>query len=477
MNEKILFGTDGIRGVAGAEWLAPQKVEHIGRCVGVMLRKNPAALHSSERPFPAVAGRRRSVDGKGKVIIGRDTRESGPRIQAALEKGLLEQGVDVIDVGIAPTPAVALLCALWNCELAVVVSASHNPADHNGIKLFASNGLKVPDSGEIELEKIILSGETFKPAARRGSQSRAHDYFDDYFAFVRDVCLDGRNLKGLKFVLDCANGAQAVLAPRVFEKLGAKVIALNCATDGKAINENCGALYPEMLVEPVRRNSADLGVSFDGDGDRAMFVDETGAVRDGDFILALYAGFLKERGALPGDIVVTTVMANLGLEVSLKEANIRMDRTQVGDKYVVEAMLRHNYMLGGEQSGHILFLDCSNTGDGVITALNVLKVMIDRKKSLSALCEGVRKYPQILINVPVREKIPLENIPAVREKARRIERDFAGRLRLVLRYSGTEKKARVMLEGPDQAEIEELAGDIAQAIRAEIGENHGPKKK
>jgi phosphoglucosamine mutase len=477
MNEKTLFGTDGIRGIADAEWLAPDRVEHIGRSIGVMLRKNPAALRSSARPFPAVAGRRRSVEGRGKVVIGRDTRESGPRIQAALERGLLEQGVDVIDVGIAPTPVVAMLCALWNCELAIVISASHNPVEHNGIKLFAANGLKVLDAGETELEKIILGGEAFKPAGRRGKRSQAHNYFDDYLAFVRDVCLSGRNLKDLKLVLDCANGAQAVLAPRVFEKLGAEVIALNCATDGKAINDECGALYPEMLIEPVRKNSADLGVSFDGDGDRVMFVDETGVVRDGDFILAVYGRFLKENNALPGDVVVTTVMANLGLEVSLKEANIRMDRTQVGDKYVVEEMLHHDYMLGGEQSGHILFLNCSNTGDGVITALNVLKVMIDRKKSLSSLCAGIKKYPQILINVPVREKIPLENIPAVQEKIRFITRDLAGRARLVLRYSGTEKKARVMLEGSDQAGIEALASDIAQAIRAEIGENHERKEK
>jgi phosphoglucosamine mutase len=477
MSEKTLFGTDGIRGIADTDWLAPDKVEHIGRCIGAMLGRNAAALHSSGRPFPGVRGRNRGVDGKGKVIIGRDTRASGPAIQSALEKGLLGQGVGVMDVGIAPTPAIALLCALWECELAIVISASHNPADHNGIKLFASNGLKVPDSGEIELEKIILGHGSFKPAARAGKRSDAHDYFGDYFSFVRDVCLDGRSLKGIKLVLDCANGAEAVLAPRVFGELGGDVTALNCRTDGKSINENCGALYPEMLSAPVRQNSADIGISFDGDGDRAMFIDETGGVRDGDFTLALYAKYLKQRDALPGNAIVTTVMANLGLEVSLKESGVKMVRTQVGDKYVVEEMLRHGRILGGEQSGHILFLDCSNTGDGVITGLNMLKVMIDTGKNLSALCEGIRKYPQVLINVPVREKKPLEDIPGVKEKTRYITRNLADKARLVLRYSGTEKKARVMLEGPDQAEIEALAAEIAEAIKKEIGENHDTKKK
>lgn len=470
MSDKALFGTDGIRGIAGVEWLAPDKVEHIGRCMGEMLKKNPAALHSSQRPFPAVKGRKHGVDGRGKVIIGRDTRASGPQIQAALEEGLMKQGVDVIDAGIAPTPAIALLCALWECELAAVISASHNPAEHNGIKLFASNGLKVPDSGELELEKIILHDGPSKTAPRPGKRGKAHDYFPDYFAFVRDVCIDGRPLKGLKLVLDCANGAEAVLAPRLFEELGARVAALNCQTDGKNINLDCGALYPEKLSAPVKKNSANLGVSFDGDGDRAMFVDENGIVRDGDYTLAVCARYLKEKNALPGNLVVTTVMANLGLEVSLKNSGVAMDRTRVGDKYVVEEMMRHGYVLGGEQSGHILFLNCSNTGDGVITALNMLKVMLDAGKSLAALCGGIRKYPQVLINVPVREKIPLENIPAVKEKTRYIQRSLADRVRLVLRYSGTEKKARVMLEGPDQAEIETLARDIAKAIEDEIGE-------
>ncbi len=469
MSEKSLFGTDGIRGIAGEGWLSPERVNHIGRCIGEMLQRNPAALHSSERAFPGIRGRGGSLEGGGKIIIGRDTRQSGPGIQAALEDGLAARGVGVIDIGIAPTPVVAMLSALWGCELGVVISASHNPPAHNGIKLFASNGLKVPDSGEIELEKIILGGECRDAAATPGERTEAHDYFRDYFSFVRDVCLEGRGLDGVKLVLDCANGAQAVLAPRLLRELGADVIALNCRTDGVDINRDCGALYPEALAGHVRKHSAHLGISFDGDGDRAMFVDETGRVRDGDFVLAVCAGYLKAKGSLPGNAVVTTVMANLGLEVALREAGIDMVRTQVGDRYVVEEMLRRGCLLGGEQSGHILFLDRSNTGDGVVTALSLLRVMLETGRSLSALCGGIRKYPQVLINVPVREKVPLEKIPSVMEKANYINENLADRTRLVLRYSGTENKARVMLEGSDKAEIEALASEIADAIRTEIG--------
>ena len=469
MNEKSLFGTDGIRGIAGEGWLSPEKVHHIGRSIGWMLKGNAAALHSSERVFPGIRGRSRSLDGSGKIIIGRDTRESGPRIQAALEKGLAVQGVGVVDVGVAPTPVVAMFGALWGCELGIVISASHNPPEYNGVKLFAPNGLKVTDSGEMELEKIILGDESPPPAAKRGERVRMHDYFDEYCAFARDACLGGRGLKGMRVVLDCANGAQAALAPRVFETLGADVVALNCETDGADVNRNCGALYPGILADHVKEHSANLGIAFDGDGDRAMFVDETGQVRDGDFVLAVCARYLKERDSLPGNVVVTTVMANLGLELALRESGIGMARTQVGDKYVVEEMLRHGYILGGEQSGHILFLNRSNTGDGVITALSLLGVMLDTGESLSALCRGMRKLPQVLINVPVREKIPLSEIPAVREKADHVTTNLAGRARLVLRYSGTENKARVMLEGDDQSEIEALAGEIADAIRAEIG--------
>lgn len=469
MSEKHLFGTDGIRGIADRDWLSPERVERIGRSVGAMLRADAASLHSSEKPFPGVNGRRRSVDGGGKVLIGRDTRESGPRIQAALARGLAAKGVGVIDIGVAPTPAVALLGALWGCELGIVISASHNPPEHNGIKLFASNGLKVPDSGEIKLEKIILGNQAPAPPHRECAAD-ASEYFDDYLAFVRDACLPGRRLDGLKIVLDCANGAQAVLAPRLFRELGAAVVAVNCETDGKNINRDCGALYPETLPAHVKKHSAALGVSFDGDGDRAIFVDETGEIRDGDYTLAVCARHLKQRDALPGNAVVTTVMANLGLEIALKEAGISMVRTQVGDKYVVEEMLRGGCVLGGEQSGHILFLDRSNTGDGAITALGILGVMLETGRGLAALCDGIRKYPQVLINVPVRRKIPLEEIPAVREKAEHVRKNLADRARLVLRYSGTENKARVMLEGADMDEIKALADEIAGAIKSEIGE-------
>ncbi len=466
--QKKLFGTDGIRNHAGEGWLSTEKVELIARVVGKALHDTPHLLKAREKPFPNLPASARNFSDRPTVILGRDTRTSGPEIQRALAEGFLSQGVDVVDVGVAPTPAVALLAALWKCSMAAVISASHNPPEHNGIKFLTQNGFKIPDDAEIELEKKILAEET-PPPGEKGRLSRVGDYAREYAAVVSRNCMGDVALDGMTVLLDCANGATQTLAPQVFENLGAHVVALNCLSDGALINKDCGSLHAEDIRDRVLAEGADVGISFDGDGDRAIFIDEKGEVRDGDYTLAICASHMKEQKRLPGNVVVGTVMANLGLERALGELGVELIRTAVGDRYVSEKMVEGGYSLGGEQSGHIIFGEHSNTGDGIITALNVLKIMRVTKRTLSDLSSLMRKYPQVLVNVPVREKKPLGEIAPLREIVRRIETDLADRTRLVLRYSGTEPLARIMLEGVDQAEIETLANQMADIIRDELG--------
>lgn len=466
--KKHLFGTDGIRNHAGEGWLANDKVELVARVVGNALHDTPHLLTAQEKPFPNLPPSPRDFSDCPTVLVGRDTRASGPEIQQALAKGFLSQGVDVVDIGVAPTPAVALLAALWECSMAAVISASHNPPGHNGIKFLTQNGFKIPDGAEIELEKKILDGKAPPPCREKGKLHRIEDYAHEYAVIVSHNCISG-GLDGMKILLDCANGATQALAPPVFEELGAHVIALNTDSDGASINRGCGSLHAENFCEHVIREGADIGISFDGDGDRAIFIDDKGSVRDGDYTLAICAGYMKEKGRLPGDIVVGTVMANLGLEKALAEIGVELIRMPVGDRYVSEKMVEGGYTLGGEQSGHILFAEHSNTGDGIITALNILEIMRATGRTLSELSSSMRKYPQVLVNVSVREKKPLAEIAPLREIVGRIESDLADRTRLVLRYSGTEPLARVMLEGVDQAEIEQLADRMAQIIRTELG--------
>ncbi len=467
--EKKIFGTDGIRDIAGKGWLEPGKVELTARIIGESLRKTPDMLKGHSRPFPNMPPSHRDFSARPTVIIGRDTRPSGPEIQAALARGFQSQGINVIDIGVAPTPSVALLAALWKCSMAAVISASHNPPDHNGIKFLTQNGFKIPDEVEIELEKKLLSGEIPSEDGEKGGSVRADDWTREYAAAVIRSCMGKVRLDGMKIVLDCANGATGTVAPLVFEELGAQVIALNHRQDGASINDNCGSLHADNLGPIIVKESADIGISFDGDGDRAIFIDEKGRVRDGDYILAICAENMKGRGRLPGSLVVGTVMANLGLEKALAEIGVELIRTPVGDRYVAEKMVEGGYALGGEQSGHILFGEHSNTGDGIITALNVLRTMRETGRLLFDLSQSMTKYPQILVNIPVRERVPFSQINSLSKIVAEVEGDLADRTRLVLRYSGTEPLARVMLEGVDQAQINELANMMADAIRAEIG--------
>ncbi len=461
---KKIFGTDGVRDIAGEGWLAPDKVEAMARVIGRALVERPGLLRGHDKPFPNLPQSDRDFSARPTVLIGRDTRPSGPAIQRSLARGLASQGVDVIDVGVEPTPAVALLAALWKCSMAAVISASHNPPHHNGIKFLTQNGFKIPDAVEVELERELLGGETPADVAERGCITQA-DASHEYAAVVVRNCMEGVRLDGMKVVLDCANGAAGTLAPLVFASLGAHVIALNHKSDGESINDDCGSLHAEKIAPVVLKESADIGISFDGDGDRAIFVDETGVLRDGDHVLALCAARMKSQGRLTGDVVVGTVMANLGLEKALAEIGVELVRTPVGDRYVAEAMIAGGYALGGEQSGHILFGEYSNTGDGIITALNVVRTMRRTGRPLSDLSAPMVKYPQVLLNVPVREKVPFDEIESLREVVREVENELADRTRLVLRYSGTEPLARVMLEGVDQAEIDGLARRMADIIQ------------
>lgn len=382
-------------------------------------------------------------------------------------------GAEIESAGIITTPGVAFLTGALNADAGVVISASHNPYEDNGIKIFDPSGRKLDNLTEEKIEADIVAGR-FKnntPAieATLDDTTRQSELRSRYLDHLqRDVAGD-LSLDGLKLVIDCANGAASELAPDLFGRLGAKVMAINNNPDGRNINLNCGSLHIEGLKQRVVTEGASLGVAFDGDADRALFVDAQGEVVDGDAAIWVLANYLKSRGELDHQLVVSTVMTNLGLEVALESAGIKLTRTDVGDKFVLDELLRTKAVLGGEQSGHIIFPKISLAGDGMLTAIKVLRVMRDRDKSLNELVEGFSRYPQILVNIPVREKIPFANIPAIERKTREIKASLGDRGRLLLRYSGTEALARVMIEGENEKQVYSLADELAEIIRTEIG--------
>lgn len=469
------FGTDGIRGVAGTDLLSPTNVFFFGRAIGHALNRAGGTHH-----------RRR-------VMIGRDTRLSGPEIAAQLTAGLRLENVEVVDLGVISTPGVAFLARQHQVDAGIVISASHNPAADNGIKVFGPDGNKASDELETAIEAAFdaltmpaataptaTAAPTEWPRIEAAPTAPLHD------AYVADLIQRGGGrgaLKGLKIVLDCAHGAASELAPRVFEGLGASVIPMFCEPTGTNINDGCGALCPERVAPQVAELGADLGFAFDGDADRCIAIDEAGAVRDGDYCLAIWGRYLAEAGQLPGRAVVTTIMANIGLELSLREAGIGLERTAVGDKYVAARMLETGFVLGGEQSGHILFFgplerppsDRPTTGDGILTAVYMAQIVRQTGRSLGDWSRCLTKYPQILINVPVTSKPELSSVPAVAQRVRMAETDLAGRGRIVLRYSGTEALARVMVEGPTHDLIALHAEAIAGTIRDTIGAAGGVK--
>ena len=448
---KPLFGTDGIRGEAGKFPLDAPTVSAIGYSL---------ASHLSRTTGPP------------EIVIGRDTRESGDWLERALIDGATHGGGKCLSAGVITTPGVAFLTRKLDADAGVVISASHNPYQDNGIKIFSPSGEKMDDSVERVIESDIFAGVTLPSSTSElepPSPQQEADLQQQYLAFLSDQIAAGLDLRGLKIVIDCANGASSSLAPVLFQRLGAETIAINANPDGRNINLNCGSLHIDSLIEQVTKEKADLGVAFDGDADRALFVDEKGNYIDGDATLWVLANYLKAHGRLKDDTVVATVMSNIGLEIAFRAAEIKLVRTDVGDKYVLDELLRLNASIGGEQSGHIILPELSLAGDGMITALSLLRALRETGKSLSESTAGFQTYPQVLLNVRVRGKQPFTDLPVVQTAVREVETQLADTGRLLLRYSGTEPLARVMIEGESQRQIESYAEKIASAIKQEIG--------
>ncbi len=462
---KRLFGTDGIRGVAGQFPLDEATVERIGRALALTLGSGGRAP---------------------RMMIGRDTRESGEAIEAALLRGLEARGAAADRAGVLSTPAIACLTRLLGYDAGIVISASHNQYRDNGIKVFSGRGEKLPDRIEMEIETQVLDGGEpgdaspggVRPAASAAAAGAVHDAADlreRYFDWLSTAVGPGTPLAGLRIVLDCANGAASDLGPEIFRRLGAEVTPLHAAPDGRNINEGCGTLHPQDLAAEVVRRKASLGLAFDGDADRCLAVDASGRLLDGDYILFLAARDRKRRGLLPGNLVVGTVMSNLWLEKALHAEGIRLLRAPVGDKYVLEEMQRGDVTLGGEQSGHIIFLDKATTGDGLMTGLLLADLVRRTGLDLAAWAQSVKPCPQILVNVPVRDRPPLEAHPTIGPAIRDEELRLGGRGRLLVRYSGTESKARIMVEGEARAEVEACAARLRQLIEQEIGLTEGDR--
>jgi len=448
-----LFGTDGIRAVAGQYPLDAATIYAVGLALGHSLR-------TENEPASPI-----------KVILGRDTRESGPWIAAMLAAGLRETGAQVESAGVVTTPAVAFLARTHGFQAGVVISASHNPWQDNGIKLFGADGFKLPDAVELAMEEEILhhaaNSEAPDPATFPPVEDNAA-FQADYIQFLID-CVPGLQLNGLRIVADCANGAAAAIAPELFRRLGGQVTLLNIAPNGRNINDHCGALHPTVVAAEVAARNAQIGLTFDGDADRCMLAGTQNNVINGDAILLMAARDLKARGLLTGDLVVATTMSNMGLEAALKRSGIRMMRAPVGDRYVLEQMLQHDAALGGEQSGHILLPHLATTGDGLLTSLVILDLIARSGKSIEELTADLKVFPQVIVNVKVRERKPLDTIPSVVTAIVAAEEALKDSGRVVIRYSGTEALARVMIEAESEAEMRQHANAIADAIRAELG--------
>jgi phosphoglucosamine mutase len=446
-----LFGTDGIRAIAGQYPLDPTTVFAVGLALAHSLRK------TSDKP---------------KVILGRDTRESSPWIAATLAAGLTQAGVRVQSAGVVPTPAVAFLARTHGFQAGVVISASHNPWQDNGIKLFGADGFKLADSVELAMEDEILHHASQIAAPDPATLPPVDDnpaYQADYIQFLIETG-PGLSLSGLKIVADCAHGASATIAPELFRRLNAdSVTLLNIVPDGRNINLDCGALHPATIASETQKRGAQIGLTFDGDADRCMLSGASNNVINGDAILLVVARDLKARNLLTGNVVVATTMSNMGLEAALKRSGIRMLRAPVGDRYVLEEMLKQNAALGGEQSGHILLPHLATTGDGLLTALVVLDLIARSGQSIDQLTADLKVFPQVIVNIKVREKRPLESIPAVAAAIRAAEEELKDTGRVVIRYSGTEALARVMIEAESEPQMHHHANAIAAAIRAELG--------
>jgi phosphoglucosamine mutase len=446
-----LFGTDGVRGVANIDPMTPEVALRLGRAVAYHFR------HKQRR---------------GRVVIGKDTRLSGYLFETALAAGICSMGADVMLCGPLPTPGIAFITSSMRADAGVVISASHNPYQDNGIKIFAADGFKLPDAVEAHLEELMSGTELdrARPSPSEiGKATKIEDSRGRYVVFLKNAFPKDRTLDGLRIVVDCANGAAYKVAPWVFSELGAEVIALANRPDGMNINDNCGALHPKKMCQEVRKHRANLGIAVDGDADRVIIADEHGEEVDGDTIMAICARRMIDRKELRKKTVVATVMSNLGLERAVEGLGGKLVRVQVGDRYVVEEMRAHGYNFGGEQSGHLVFLDHMTTGDGVLGALQVLAVMLESGRPLSELRRVMTRYPQVLVNLKVKEKRPLESLPDVQKLIGKIERALGAEGRVLVRYSGTEAKVRVMVEGADEPTIQGYADEIGRALEKACG--------
>lgn len=451
-----LFGTDGVRGVANIHPMTAETALQLGRAAAYLFKHR---------------------DRRSRIVIGKDTRLSGYMLESALVAGICSMGVDALLVGPLPTPGIAFLTASMRADAGVVISASHNPYQDNGIKFFARDGFKLPDEVEARLEEMVFtpaSIDALRPTADEvGKAFRIDDAVGRYVVFLKNSFPKEFDLVGLKIVLDCAHGAAYKVAPEVFTELGAEVIPFGVKPNGANINAGCGSMHPEIIAAAVREHGAHLGIALDGDADRCIFVDEHGVEVDGDHILAICGAHMLAQGKLPQKTVVATVMSNIGLDIAIKRAGGRVVKTAVGDRYVVEEMRRHDYRLGGEQSGHMIFLDHNTTGDGVITALQVLAIMQQTGKPLSELAKVMTALPQVLVNVRVRERQPVEAVPEIARKIEGVTNHLGDSGRVLIRYSGTEPLLRIMLEGQDQQEITALANDIARTVEVHLGAGTG----
>jgi len=446
MSDK-LFGTDGVRGVANTE-LTPR----LAFSMGVAAAK---VLGQSHTPM---------------FVIGRDTRISGTLLEAALSAGLCSMGGLVVSPGVVPTPAVASITRSGGFDAGIVISASHNPFQDNGIKFFGADGYKLDDKIEAEIEAIVPIADTLTgPSGSGVGHIRRDPGLRNLYADHVKETMGQIRLDGLKLVLDGANGANHLLAPRVTSELGADVVTINCAPDGVNINLDCGSLHPDEMISRTVAEGANMGIAFDGDADRVMLADEKGRIVDGDRVMLLVGRHLKVRGELSGNAVVGTIMSNMGLEVALKESGIDLLRTAVGDRYVSEIMRREGYVLGGEKSGHLIFGSLTTTGDGLLTALQVLKVMQETGKPLSVLADQMYEYPQVLLGVRVTDRTAWQNDADIQKAIAHAQDTLEGRGRINVRASGTEKLIRVMTEGPDADEIDAIAGEIVGLIKSKFG--------
>lgn len=449
--KKKLFGTDGVRGVANIHPMTTEMAMQLGRAAAYVFKDN---------------------NKRNRIVIGKDTRLSGYMIENALAAGICSMGVDVLLVGPLPTPGIAFITASMRADAGVVISASHNPYQDNGIKFFSHDGFKLPDERELRIEELIFSKkiDSLRPtAAEVGKAFRIDDAQGRYIVFLKHSFPRDLDLKGLKIVLDCANGAAYKVAPAVLQELGAEVVPLGVSPNGTNINAGCGSLHPEIMSEAVREHRADLGIALDGDADRVIFVDEFGNEVDGDHIMAICATRMIEEKKLAKNTLVATVMSNMGLDIAVRKAGGKVVKTAVGDRYVVEEMLRHGYNLGGEQSGHMIFLDHNTTGDGMISALQVLAIIQRTGKRLSELAEVMIALPQVLLNVRVRERRDIGEVPEVQKIIAAAAKKLGDTGRVLVRYSGTEPLLRVMLEGQDKYQITEMAHEIGAVIEKHLG--------